>query len=121
MQTDELRLCLDSPNQVRTLLSDWDVSDIERGKSNLAGLTAVLGLEALSELCHPLGRLLPRCADADMALNNLDRYFASAGSTAIAALMEGRGRTLETMLQLFSTSQFFSDLLVTNPDFLEML
>src|SRR5207302_2387367 len=28
---------------------------------------------------------------------------------------------LETMLQLFSTSQFFSDLLVANPDFLEML
>jgi [glutamine synthetase] adenylyltransferase / [glutamine synthetase]-adenylyl-L-tyrosine phosphorylase len=121
MQTDELRLCLDSLDQARTLLHDWDVNDIERGKSNLAGLAAALGVDALSELCHPLGRLLPRCADADMALNNLDRYFTSAGPTALATLMEGRGRTLETLLQLFSTSQFFSDLLVTNPDFLEML
>src|SRR5207253_5529453 len=34
---------------------------------------------------------------------------------------ESRARTLETMLQLFSTSQFFSDLLIANPDYLEML
>jgi glutamate-ammonia-ligase adenylyltransferase len=121
MQTDELRQCLESLEQARTLLFDWDVTDIERGKSNLAGMANVLGLDGLSELCHPLGRLLPRCADPDMALNNLDRYFASAGSSSMPILMESRARTLETMLQLFSTSQFFSDLLITNPDFLEML
>src|SRR5476649_2389950 len=116
MQTDELRLCLDSPDQARTLLADWDIRDIERGKSNLDGIANVLGLDGLSELCHPLGRLLPRCADPDMALNNLDRYFASAGTESMPKLMEARARTLETMLQLFSTSQFFSDLLITNPD-----
>ncbi|MSQ93879.1 MAG: bifunctional [glutamate--ammonia ligase]-adenylyl-L-tyrosine phosphorylase/[glutamate--ammonia-ligase] adenylyltransferase [Gemmataceae bacterium] len=121
MQTDELRQCLESPEQARKLLVDWDVSDIERGKSNLAGIAEVLGLNGLSELCHPVGRLLPRCPDPDMALNNLDRYFESAGPTAMPTLMEGRARTLETMLQLFSTSQFFSDLLITNPDYLEML
>src|SRR5205823_1143976 len=69
----------------------------------------------------PLGRLLPRCADPDMALNNLDRFFAAAGRSVLSTLMESRARTLETMLQLFSTSQFFSDLLVTNPDFVEIL
>ena len=121
MQTDELRLCLESLEQARKLLYDWDVNDIERGKSNLAGMAEVLGLDGLNELCHPLGRLLPRCADPDMALNNLDRYFASAGPGSMPTLMESRARTLETMLQLFSTSQFFSDLLITNPDFLEML
>src|SRR5947208_4247284 len=121
MQTDELRLCLESLEQARNLLYDWEVRDIERGKSNLAGMAEVLGLDGLSELCHPLGRLLPRCADPDMALNNLDRYFASAGPSSVPILMESRARTLETMLQLFSTSQFFSDLLITNPDFLEML
>jgi glutamate-ammonia-ligase adenylyltransferase len=121
MQTDELRQCLESLDQARKLLYDWDVNDIERGKSNLAGLADVLGLDGLGELCHPLGRLLPRCADPDMALNNLDRYFASAGPAQMSVLMESRARTLETMLQLFSTSQFFSDLLITNPDFLEML
>ncbi|HKA01025.1 MAG TPA: hypothetical protein VKE70_31145, partial [Candidatus Solibacter sp.] len=121
MQTDELRQCLESFEQARKLLYDWDVADFERGKSNLAGLADVLGIDALSELCHPLSRLLPRCADPDMALNNLDRYFASAGASSMPMLMESRARTLETILQLFSTSQFFSDLLITNPDFLEML
>ena len=36
-------------------------------------------------------------------------------------LMEGRARTLETMLQLVGASQFFSDLLIANPDYLDML
>src|ERR1700733_14464320 len=121
MQTDELRLCLESAAQAHRLLYDWNIHDIERGQSNLARLAEVLGLEALSELCHPLSRLLPRCADADMALNNLERYFASAGPASLASLMESRARTLETILQLFSASQFFSDLLITNPDFLEQL
>src|SRR5438876_7043485 len=39
----------------------------------------------------------------------------------MSTLMESRARTLETLLQLFSTSQFFSDLLITNPDYLDML
>ena len=121
MQTDELRLCLESVEQARKLLRDWDVKDTERGKTNLAQLANVLGMDALGELSHPLSRLLPRCADPDMALNNLDRYFTNAGPDSMPVLMEARARTLETMLQLFSTSQFFSDLLITNPDFLEML
>ncbi|MBI3824085.1 MAG: bifunctional [glutamate--ammonia ligase]-adenylyl-L-tyrosine phosphorylase/[glutamate--ammonia-ligase] adenylyltransferase, partial [Planctomycetes bacterium] len=80
-----------------------------------------MGIDRLSELCHPLGRLLPRCADPDMALNNLDRFLSNAGPSSLPALLESRARTLETILHLFSTSQFFSDLLITNPDFLEML
>jgi glutamate-ammonia-ligase adenylyltransferase len=121
MHTEEMRHCLNSQEQARTLLIDWHVNDIERGIVNLTQLSNALGLNALSDLCHPLSRLLPRCADPDMALNNLDRYFTSAGPESMPALMEARARTLETMLQLFSTSQFFSDLLITNPDFLEML
>ncbi len=121
MQTDELRLCLESAAQAHKLLYDWNIHDSERGQSNLARLAEVLGLDALTDLCHPLGRLLPRCADADMALNNLERYFASAGPGSLAVLLESRARTLETILQLFSASQFFSDLLITNPDFLEQL
>jgi glutamate-ammonia-ligase adenylyltransferase len=121
MQSDELRQCLESVEQARKLLFDWDVTDIERGKSNLQQLANILGLDGLGELCHPLSRLLPRCADSDMALNNLERYLANAGSASLPMLMESRARTLETILQLFSTSQFFSDLLIANPDFLEML
>src|SRR4029077_17619809 len=81
-----------------------------------------IGIDALRELSHPLGRLLPRCPDPDMALNNFERFLANpAGAQQPPALLEARARTLETLLQLLSTSQSFCDLLVTNPDFLDML
>ena len=122
MQLDHLRSCLDSHDAARHLLFDWDVRNFERGRSNLVQLAEAIGLDTLGELCHPLSRLLPRCADPDMALNNLERYLVAPGAAEqLPALLEGRARTLETLLQLFSTSQFFSDLLVANPDFLDML
>src|SRR5262249_47677903 len=94
----------------------------ERGQGNLAHIAESIGLDALRELCHPLGRLLPRCPDPDMALNNLERFLAHpAGVQQLPALLEARARSLEPLLQLLSTSQFFSDLLVATPDFLDML
>src|SRR5262245_32824295 len=122
MLVDHLRHCLESDEDARGVLHDWNLRDAECGQRNLRHLADVLGVEALAELCHPLGRILPRCPDADMALNNFERFLANAGGVAqLPILLEGRARTLETLLQLFSTSQFFSDLLIANPDFLEML
>jgi glutamate-ammonia-ligase adenylyltransferase len=122
MQAEYLRRCLDSEQDARQLFASWNLHDIDRGKSNLARLAQHLGMGPLVDLAHPLSRLLPRCADADMAINNLERFFAnSAGASQIPALLEGRARTLETLLQLFSVSQFYSDLLIANPDYLEML
>src|SRR6202161_542928 len=112
MQIDELRQCLESLVQACQLLYDWYIRHLERGNSNLAEMANVRGLEGLSELCHPWSRLLPRCADPDMALNNLERYLSNAGAAVMPTLMESRARTLETVLQLFSVSQFFSDLLI---------
>jgi glutamate-ammonia-ligase adenylyltransferase len=103
-------------------LDQLPVHDAERARSNLARIGDVLGAGAMAELSPPLSRLLPRCADADMALNNFERFITTpAGIEQLPTLLEGRARTLETLLQLFSASQFFSDLLIANPDFLEML
>ncbi|MBL8794270.1 MAG: bifunctional [glutamate--ammonia ligase]-adenylyl-L-tyrosine phosphorylase/[glutamate--ammonia-ligase] adenylyltransferase, partial [Planctomycetia bacterium] len=78
--------------------------------------------ETLGKLVRPLGRLLPRCADPDMALNNLERLLANpVGKQQLPAMLEARARTLEIVLQLFGTSQYFSDLLAANPDYLDML
>src|SRR5207237_5123110 len=44
-----------------------------------------------------------------------------AASAHLPLLREGRARSLEILVQLSSTSQFFSDLLVANPDYLDML
>jgi glutamate-ammonia-ligase adenylyltransferase len=122
MHLDQLRYCLESIDQAGPVLHTWNLRDTERGYRNLTHLANAIGLDALRELSHPLTRLLPRCADPDMALNNFERFLANpAGAQQLPALLESRARTLETLLQLLSTSQSFCDLLVTNPDFLDML
>ena len=104
------------------MMHHWMLRDPERGWRNLTHLAQAIGVDALRELSHPLGRLLPRCPDPDMALNNLERFLAvPAGAEQIPHLLESRARSLETLLQLLSTSQSFCDLLVLNPDFLDML
>jgi glutamate-ammonia-ligase adenylyltransferase len=122
MYLDQLRQCLESPDPARPLFQTWNLRDHERGWGNLTHLADSLGLPALRDLCGPLGRLLPRCPDPDMALNNLERFLANpAGAAQFPNLMEPRFRTLEILLQWFSTSQYFSDLLVNNPDYIDML
>jgi glutamate-ammonia-ligase adenylyltransferase len=122
MQIDELRHSLESMDGARPVFEGWRLRDHERGWRNLTHLASVVGLDALHDLSHPLARFLPRCPDPDMALNSLERFLANpAGAQQLPALIEGRARTLEKLLQLFSTSQYFSDLLVTNPDFVAML
>jgi glutamate-ammonia-ligase adenylyltransferase len=122
MQTDQLRSCLDSADSARTTLAAWGVHDGARGQRNLATLAEHLGLDALASLAAALGRLLPRCADPDMALNNLERFFAHPAAPPLAGtLLDNRGRPLEILLGLLATSQMFSDLLAGHPDYLDMI
>src|SRR5262249_42261743 len=70
----------------------------------------------------PLGRLLPRSPDPDMALNNLERFLARpAAARQLPWLLENHARSLEVLLQLLGTSQYFSDVLVADPDAIQML
>jgi glutamate-ammonia-ligase adenylyltransferase len=96
------------------------VRDAERAARNLAALQAHLG--PAPELIAALGRLLPRSADPDMALNNLERIFANATARPqLPGLLEARARGLEAVLQLLATSQFFGDTLAVYPEFLEFV
>lgn len=122
MHADTLRPCLESLAQARPLLHTWGLRDFERGYGNLTHLAEAIGLDGLRELAPFLGRFLPRCPDPDRALNNLERLLATeAGARRLPALVEGRARTLEVLLQLLGTSQSFGDLLVANADDLDML
>src|SRR5438309_9862452 len=122
MHLEQLRHNLESLENSRPLLQNWRIRDVERGWRILTHVATTIGQAALRDLSPALGRFLPRCADPDMALNNLERFLANpAGREYLPGLWEGRARTLEILLQLLSTSQFFSDLLVANPDYLDML
>ena len=94
--------------------------DPDRGRRNLDALQRHVG--SPDELTAALGRLLPRTADPDMALNNLERLLAQpAARTQLPALLDARGRELHAVLQLLATSQFFADTLARYPEFLEAL
>ncbi|HEY8504021.1 MAG TPA: bifunctional [glutamate--ammonia ligase]-adenylyl-L-tyrosine phosphorylase/[glutamate--ammonia-ligase] adenylyltransferase, partial [Gemmataceae bacterium] len=112
----------DTFDAARSLLQGWRLTDFERGYRNLCGLREHAGARRVAELLPALSRLLPRTADPDMALNNLERLFARPGvAEQVPAFLEHRARGLETLLHLLGTSQFFADTLVTNPDFLDAL
>jgi glutamate-ammonia-ligase adenylyltransferase len=94
------------------------VRDADRGRRNLAALAAHLG-PRVQDVLAPLARLLPRTADPDMALNNLERLFAKQEARAhLPALLEHRARDLDATLQLLATSQFFADTLANYPELL---
>jgi [glutamine synthetase] adenylyltransferase / [glutamine synthetase]-adenylyl-L-tyrosine phosphorylase len=119
---DELTSCLASAEEALPTLLTWNVRDLAQGWQNLRHLAEAIGHERLTALLPQLERLLPRCPDPDMALNNLERFLAvPAAAEQLPKFLEGRARTLEILVQLFSTSQYFSDLLVANPDCTDML
>ena len=80
------------------------------------------GANSAAPLCRQLAEHLGGCADPDMALNNLERFVAGSRSPlSVGTLFERDPQTLPTMLQIFSTSQHLSDLLMTDPQSLDLL
>src|SRR5262245_24539925 len=94
--------------------------DPERAARISQSLAALIGEDPYRALSLALARLLPQNPDADMALNNLERFLAAAPNS-LPDLLDSDQRGLETLLTLASTSQFFADVLAADPDFLQML
>src|SRR5262245_23644586 len=102
MAADAMWRCLQSAEQSGPVLRQWKLRDLERGHRNMCHLAETLGRDTLHNLAPALARILPRCADPDMALNNLERFLANPTSRdRQPTLLEPRSRTLETLLQLF--------------------
>ena len=97
--------------------------DPERGYRDLADL-ARLGLSdaTATALVAHLTRLLPRSPDAGMALTNLERFVSAGPDPEISArgIVESP-RSAEVAVQLFSTSQYFGDLVIRDPALLGWL
>lgn len=95
------------------------LTDPLKGSRNLIALASHAGGLA-GELSACLTRLLPRVADPDMALNNLERLLGQpAAREFLPGMLEGRGRGLEHVLHLLAVSQFFADTLAAYPEALE--
>jgi glutamate-ammonia-ligase adenylyltransferase len=111
--------------EIERWLTGLGVRDAERAARALADLTRCAGpggLELVAQIVGQLDVVLPRCADPAMALANLDRFVAGAGHFEATLDQLGRNpRTTEILLQVFSTSQYLSDVLFRDPQLLDWL
>ena len=120
---DRFPAVLDDAEQVRLWLAGLGVRDAERGYRDLRDLSGRAAATAqVADLGARLNRALPRCPDPGMALTNLDRFVAACPDPGgmIAHLVENP-RAIDIVVQLFSTSQFFSELMIRDPALLDWL
>jgi glutamate-ammonia-ligase adenylyltransferase len=107
-------------------LAGLGVRDPERGLRDLGDLRELAlragALDPLGDIAGHLQALLPRSPDAGMALTNLERFVRAHREPAAALrALAGEAHTLELLVQLFSTSQHFSDQLIREPLLLDWL
>jgi glutamate-ammonia-ligase adenylyltransferase len=123
MQIDQLRGYLDDHTTAEPWLRSLGVVDTARAHANLERIaTGGVTLDLLADLADQLTEHLPGSSDADMAINNLERFIAAARSPlALASLFQRDREALPTLLQIFSTSQHLSDLLIVDTEAYDLL
>ena len=123
MQIEQLNHYLDHPAESAGWLSPWQLDDVGRGHGNLVRMaTSGLTLDLLATICDQLAEHLPRISDPDMALNNVDRFVSTARNPlSLGSLFERDPEALPTLLQIFSTSQYLSDLIITDSESYDLL
>jgi glutamate-ammonia-ligase adenylyltransferase len=123
MDITQLRTYLDEPAAGARWLRAAGIRDLQRGHTNLVGMaTAGITLDLLTVMCDQLAACLPRLSDPDMALNNLARFVAATRSPlALGSLFERDPEALPILVQIFSTSQHLSDLLVADTESYDLL
>ncbi len=99
------------------------IVNMDRALENVVNLAeAGFSLDVLRTIrdCFVTERRL--ISDADMALNNLERFVvASNNPLALASLFRRDQAALPVLLQLLSTSQHFCDLLIQEPSIFDLL
>ncbi|MBX3413201.1 MAG: hypothetical protein KF708_10975 [Pirellulales bacterium] len=123
MRIEELSGFLDHPAEAVDWLRGCGLSNLERAHANFVHMAAAgVTLDLLADIGEQLRQLLPGCPDPDMALNNLDRFVAAARNPlALGSLFERDRDALPYLVQIFSTSQYLSDLLVTDSESYDLL
>jgi glutamate-ammonia-ligase adenylyltransferase len=123
MRVDELHRYLDDPRQSGDWLRALGVRDAARAHGDLVRIAGTgVTLDLLATICDQLAEHLPRSSDADMALNNLERFFAAARNPlSLATLFERDAEALPILLQIFATSQHLSDVLVMDSESYDLL
>ncbi|MCY2992805.1 MAG: bifunctional [glutamate--ammonia ligase]-adenylyl-L-tyrosine phosphorylase/[glutamate--ammonia-ligase] adenylyltransferase [Planctomycetota bacterium] len=123
MELEQVIRFVDDPAEVTAWLRSLNVRDAARGRRNFLGIAnSGITPDLLMVLCRQLGQSLSSQSDPEMALNHLDRFFAaSRNPLALGSLFERDPEALPTLLQIFSASQYLSDLLIRDPESFDLL
>lgn len=123
LDLQRMRQLLDDPESAAAWLRPLGIADSRRAHTNLVKIaTSGVTLDLLAVMCEQLSGYASCCADPDMALNNLEQFVAaSRNPLSLAALFERDPHALPTLLQILSTSQHFSNLLVNDPESFDLL
>ena len=123
MNVDTLREYLDNPETAADWLRGLGPVDVSRAHANLVAMaTSGLTLDLLAVMCRQVEQHLAKCADPDMALNNLERFVTAARNRlAVGTFFERNEDAMPAILQIFSASQNMSDLLVRDQESVDVL
>ncbi len=99
------------------------IADVQRAWTNFANIVdSGVTPDLLEVLIDQLADYLPQSSDPDMALNNLAKFMVSARTPlALSGLFERDPAALKILVQIFSTTQHFSDLLIDDPASYDLL
>jgi glutamate-ammonia-ligase adenylyltransferase len=110
-----------------TPAQDWlnglGLQDSNRAANHLSSIVeAGLSDDLIGSLLSRLREQLPQVADPDAAIENFARYLAASRSPlAVGTLIERDSHSLGILLQLFGSSPYVSDLIVADPESLDLL
>jgi len=123
MQVESILRYLDDVEQARPWLRSLGIEDTLRAHGNLVAMAeAGVTLDLLASICGQLQEHLAKASDPDRVLNNLERFVAAARNPlSLASLFDRDRESLPILLQIFSTSQYLSDLLVRDPESYDLL
>jgi glutamate-ammonia-ligase adenylyltransferase len=123
IEIDRLRSCLDDAHEAEPWLRSLCVENLPAAHANFTRMaTHGVTLDLLSQISEQFAIAAPGLADPDMAINNLERFIAAARNPmSMAALFERDHSALPNLLQIFSTSQYLSDLLVSDKEAYDLL
>ncbi len=123
MDLDRLHRYLDDSAEADPWLRSWGLTDPARAHGNLQRIAQHgVTLDLMGVMCEQLAEELPRSSDADMALNNLERFVAAARNPlSLVSLFERDREALPILLQIFATSQHLSDVLITDSESYDLL
>lgn len=123
MHIEQLVRFLDQPLTAADWLRSLGLADLPRAHGNLVRMArSGVTVDLLAAICTQLAEHLPKMSDPDMALNNLDRFVGAARNPlSLGSLIERDETALPILLQIFSTSQHLSDLLILDPESYDLL